>query len=269
MPTDFSNTSDTALKIIQSDLTREHKIRDLEIEVNERTNPYAAYWLGVFHEEDGRYQQAGVWFGTAVVIAELPEAQYKLGTLASENDAVTAVEWYRLAAAQEYPPAFLALGTAFWTGVGVEKDVPKSYDYFLKAAERGLASAQYLVGVYFDEGRLGPSDPVLSHQWFTMAAHRGVMDAQFKLAVHFAYGVGCVRDFVAAYAWAIVCATGLRRSSTSDPEKSAALESLHERLLSDGPANLESQAQPVWRALISSGCLADCAAEGGTRNVAP
>ncbi len=253
----MGQASHSALEIWQSDATREQKIRAFEAEVVEQQNPFAAYWLGVLHEKDGRLKEAGVWYGTSVAIAELPEAQFKLGVLAASRDPSLAVEWYRLAAAREYPPAFLQLGVAYWSGSGVERDVRKSYDFFVQAAERGVAAAQYLVGVYFDEGRLGPPDPARAHQWFAIAAHRGVLDAQFKLAVQLANGVGCVRDLAWAHAWVVVCAGGLRGASTPDPEKSAALESLMEQLQADGPTDLDSQSQPIWRALIANGCMAE------------
>ena len=257
MSRNMGQASDSALQILQSAATLEERIRAFEIEVTEHQNPYAAYWLGVLHEGDGRRKEAGTWYGTSVAIAELPEAQFKLGVLAASRDPALAVEWYRLAAAQEYPPAFMQLGVAYWSGFGVGRDVRKSYDFFAQAAERGLAAAQYLVGVYFDEGRLGPPDPARAHQWFAIAAHRGVLDAQFKLAFQLANGVGCVRDRVWANAWAVVCGAGLRRASTPDPEKSAALESLMVQLLADGPTDLESESQPIWRALIANGCMAE------------
>ena len=257
MSNDPGQASHSALEILQSDATAELKMRAFEVEVTHHQNPYAAYWLGVLHERDGRLKEASVWYGTSAAIGELPEAYFKLGVLAVSEEPSLAIQWYRQAAAREYPPAFLQLGVAFWSGLGVERDVEKSYDFFVQGAERGVAAAQYLVGVYFDEGRLGFTDPARAHQWFAIAAHRGVLDAQFKLAVQFASGVGCVRDRVSAHAWAVVCAAGLRRASTPDPEKSAALESLMEQLLADGPADLEFQSQSVWRALISNGCMAD------------
>jgi TPR repeat protein len=138
-----------------------------------------------------------------------PEAQYTLGTLYANGrgvprDDAQAVQWLKAAAAQGYAPAQLALGKMYAAGAGVPRDFAEAMRNFrnadtpeawyqlgllyqqglgtarsdaeaavwwLKAAERGLAEAQYAIGrLYLDR------DTVEAYSWFALAAAAGDQD---------------------------------------------------------------------------------------------
>jgi len=78
------------------------------------------------------------------------KAQYRLGYLyfsgaSNANIAVDlpeAVKWWEKAAAQNYPKAEFALGTAYANGQGVTMDVTEAVKWWRKAGEQGLLEAQ-------------------------------------------------------------------------------------------------------------------------------
>ncbi len=139
-----------------------------------------------------------------------PEAQYALGTLYANGrgvprDDAQAVKWLQAAATQGYAPAQLVLGKMYVAGAGVPRDYAEAMRQFrnadtpeawyqlgllyqqglgaaasdaeaavwwLKAAQRGLAEAQYALGrLYLDR------DPVGAYSWFALAAASGDKEA--------------------------------------------------------------------------------------------
>ena len=44
--------------------------------------------------------------------------------------------------------------------------------WYRKAAEQGIADAQYFLGVMYDKGQGVPQDSVQSYMWYTLAASR-------------------------------------------------------------------------------------------------
>ena len=56
--------------------------------------------------------------------------------------------------------AQLSLGTIYYNGEGVTKDVAKAVDWYQKAAEQGNADAQSNLGSMYDEGEGVPKDGI-------------------------------------------------------------------------------------------------------------
>lgn len=78
-------------------------------------------------------------------------------------------------------------------GNGLEKSVSTAAEWFLKAAQGGLASAQYTLGMLLmagdDEGKLKP-DPEAAAGWLEVAANNGDAQAQYF------YGLLCMKGEV-------------------------------------------------------------------------
>jgi hypothetical protein len=70
-----------------------------------------------------------------------------------------------------------------------------------KAAEQGIATAQYNLGLMFDNGKGVPQDYKQAVYWYTKAAEQGKANAQTNLGLMFADGQGTPKNKVMAYVW--------------------------------------------------------------------
>lgn len=69
---------------------------------------------------------------------------------------------------------------------GKERDAFKALEWFLKAAEQGLAEAQLEVGRhYVGDGIPEVADSANAIKWLRKAAEQGLVDAQYELAYYF------------------------------------------------------------------------------------
>ena len=73
--------------------------------------------------------------------------------------------------------------------------------WFLKAADQGMADAQFRVGLFLQKGWGKPKDPVQAVSWYLKAANQGQKDAQLYLAACLENGEGVARDEIEAYAY--------------------------------------------------------------------
>lgn len=157
-------------------------------------------------------------------------AQAEMGVRYEDGDGVPrdlrqAAEWYRKAAAQGHNGAkwrlafvedMLGGGTGpdgataeelhaeafcYLNGNGIPRNDAKGAACLQKAAEKGLAKAQYALGVLYREGRGVPRDLARSAEWTRKAAIQGHVDAQMNLAVACSRGDGVPRDEAQAASW--------------------------------------------------------------------
>ncbi|RSH93388.1 hypothetical protein EHS25_007744 [Saitozyma podzolica] len=108
---------------------------------------------------------------------------YEYGKMDCPVDPALSIHYYNIAATQGHPDASFAL-TA-WYLVGSPGVLPQSdteaYLWAKKAAELGLAKAQYAVG-YFTETGIGiEADPSEAMKWYKQAAEGGDKRAQKRL----------------------------------------------------------------------------------------
>ncbi|KAL7415322.1 putative protoplast regeneration and killer toxin resistance protein [Mrakia frigida] len=108
---------------------------------------------------------------------------YEYGKMGCPQDAALSIHYYNIAAQQEHREACFAL-TA-WYLVGSPGVLPQSdteaYLWAKKAAEAGLAKAQYAVG-YFSEVGIGtPPSPQDALSWYRLAADAGDKRAAQRL----------------------------------------------------------------------------------------
>ncbi|WP_133149776.1 tetratricopeptide repeat protein, partial [Shewanella sp. 10N.286.52.C2] len=70
-----------------------------------------------------------------------------------------------------------------------------------KAAEQGLARAQYNLGVFYDKGRGVLQDDKQAVYWYTKAAEQGDAMAQNNLAIYYFTGNAGLLNYKKAYMW--------------------------------------------------------------------
>ncbi|MGI8569409.1 MAG: hypothetical protein ACR2KT_10230 [Methylocella sp.] len=103
-----------------------------------------------------------------------------------------AAQWYEKAAQQGLAVAEYRLGSLYEKGLGVGKDMQRAKDLYQRAAAEG-----------------GKPNYTSAALWLGQAAEYGIRDSQYNLAVLLGRGLGLPKDLVKSYTWcAIVAATG-------------------------------------------------------------
>jgi localization factor PodJL len=122
------------------------------------------------------------------------------------QDLEQAAEWYRRAAEGGLAPAQYRLGSIHEKGIGVARDPAEAMGWYRRAAEAGNAKAMHNLAVLYAEGIGGGSDLDRAAEWFRRAAEHGVRDSQFNIGVLHARGLGVPQDMIEAYKWFSVAA---------------------------------------------------------------
>ena len=122
------------------------------------------------------------------------------------QDLPSAVAWYERAAEAGLAPAQYRLGSIFEKGHGVPKDLTAAMDWYRRAAEAGNVKAMHNLAVLYAEGAGGEPDLERAAGLFRQAAEHGVRDSQFNLAILHARGLGVPQDMIEAYKWFAVAA---------------------------------------------------------------
>ena len=104
--------------------------------------------------------------------------EFTVGTV--PRDRAEALKWYRRAAEQGVAEAQFNLGNLYCTGQGVPQDLAEARKWYLKAAEQGDAEAQYNLGVSYGTGQGVPQDNRLAYAWFHVAAAQGNEPARYN-----------------------------------------------------------------------------------------
>ncbi len=94
------------------------------------------------------------------------QAQYKLGLLYNfQGDRSQAVKWITMAAQQGVPDAQNDLGTMYFNGTGVEKNVGEACKWWKQAADNNSQPALYGAALCLGSGVNGASDPIESYAY--------------------------------------------------------------------------------------------------------
>ncbi|NPD21510.1 tetratricopeptide repeat protein [Alterinioella nitratireducens] len=149
----------------------------------EQGHPWAQFRLGlmyfsgwrnsdeVFFETDEDWflepneKEARRWINLAAKNGN-PDAQCILGNL--EDDRRKAIQWFRLAASQNYAPAQHEMGIVyspdlpFWH---VERDTVEAARWFRLAAEQGHEESQWELAKLYLKGDGVPKDKILAYMW--------------------------------------------------------------------------------------------------------
>lgn len=61
------------------------------------------------------------------------------------------------------------IAVAYMSGEGVDKDINKAIDWFIKAAEYNIAGPMYALGMLFEDGNEVEQDLKKAQYWFDKA----------------------------------------------------------------------------------------------------
>ncbi|GGD19800.1 hypothetical protein GTQ45_03255 [Pyruvatibacter mobilis] len=132
--------------------------------------------------------------------------RYATGSSGLPQDDDQAAYWITRAAEQGLAPAQYRLGTMFEKGVGVPENPTKARSWYERAAGQGNVKAMHNLAVMLAEGAGGPQDFAAAARSFTAAADRGLADSQYNLAILHERGLGVERNLAEAYKWFSVAA---------------------------------------------------------------
>lgn len=99
------------------------------------------------------------------------------------------------------PRQLLTLGQRYYKGDGVIRDMKQVVKYWTRAAELGLAEAQFALGGFYEEDYGGRQNYSLAVAWYRKAAQQGHVGAQYKLGLFLENGWGLKRDYKEARDW--------------------------------------------------------------------
>lgn len=140
-------------------------------------------------------------------------AAYALGLAYSsgrgvERDLQIAATWLNTAADLGDSRAQFLAGVNFSTGAGVERDLTRAAGYWEKAAMQGHPRAQYLLAQAYADGSGVGKDVAWAAMWYGKAARQGHRDAQFSYGVLRATGRGLPRDRDDGFVWISLASSG-------------------------------------------------------------
>lgn len=69
----------------------------------------------------------------------------------------------------------------YYTGLNVTRNYSEAIKWYQKAAEQGIASAQYKLGYMYDYGQGISQNRVEAAKWYKKAAEQENVDAQYRL----------------------------------------------------------------------------------------
>lgn len=174
-------------------------------QVADEEHPQCLHELGLAYEKTDKNSLPSVipdikyareLFSQAAQFGFAP-SQYRLG-LAYEHgqlecpiDPRRSIAWYSRAAEQHHSEAELALSGWYLTGdQGVlrQSDI-EAYLWAKKAADHGLAKAEYAVGYYTETGVGTPPNLDAAREWYTKASYHGDAKAKQRLQLFNQQGV--------------------------------------------------------------------------------
>lgn len=146
-------------------------------------------------------------------------AQYELGLQRlAASQTPEGVALLRRAANQGLAMAQYRLAKLFERGEGLPPDIQQARQWTERAAAAGNRKAMHDLGVYYARGEGAPLDEATAFRWFRQAADLGVADSQFNLGVLYQQGRGTDADAGEALYWFSVAA----RSGDNDARARAA-----------------------------------------------
>jgi len=127
--------------------------------------------------------------------------RYASGSNGLPQDNEQAAYWLNRAAEQGLAPAQYRLGTMFEKGLGVPENPTKARTWYERAAAQGNVKAMHNLAVMQAEGAGGPQDFAAAARSFDSAAQHGLADSQYNLAILHERGLGVERNLAEAYTW--------------------------------------------------------------------
>jgi TPR repeat protein len=94
--------------------------------------------------------------------------------------------------------AQLNLGAAYDNGIGVARDIEQALFWYQKAAEQGIAEAQFNLAHLLVAEELSASTAA---EWMRKAAEQGMVDAEYLMGVIYTEGIGVAVNHNEARRW--------------------------------------------------------------------
>lgn len=127
-------------------------------------------------------------------------ADYYYNGVMTYKDLNKYFELVKNAADKGYPIGLYRVGQAYYKGDrGVNQDLEKAHEYYLKAAEAGDTDAMFSLGYDYHYGAGTIKDYQKALEWYQKAADEGNVKALNNIAVMYANGEGVERDEVKAF----------------------------------------------------------------------
>lgn len=139
---------------------------------------------------------------------------YEDGDLAfrRKNYAIAMKHWLPIAKAG-HPLAQVGVATLYYGGLGVALDYRSAFDWYSKAAEQGVAQAEYMSGAMYRDGRGVDRDEEKAAALFLKAAEHGIQGAQYSMGLSYLNGRGVAVDYAEAYYWFSIAANAQGRDN--------------------------------------------------------
>lgn len=123
--------------------------------------------------------------------------RYQEGNGITQNDKLAAM-WCKKAADQGLAYAQYLLGFCYHSGQGVEKNEKLEAEWFQKSADQGNELAQHQLGICYRDGIGVDKDPKKAFELFQESAKKDYSIALRELAICYDYGIGTLEDEQAA-----------------------------------------------------------------------
>lgn len=108
------------------------------------------------------------------------------------------------------------LGAMYQAGWGGERSESKALDLYRKAAEQGVAEAEFALGLFYQHGKAFlQKNPDEAIKWYTKAAAQGSAAAAYNMGMMYATGEGVAveygsnPDYIKARAWFLITLDGM------------------------------------------------------------
>lgn len=112
-----------------------------------------------------------------------------------------AVKWYRKAADQGVAGAQFSLGVCYDFGDGVLQDHAEAVKWYRQAAAQGIAGAQNNLGNCYRDGHGVAQDQAEAIKWYRKAVVQGDARAQYNLGRCYLYGMGVAKNEAEGIMW--------------------------------------------------------------------
>lgn len=168
-------------------------------------NVTAQYYLGHIYKSGNGTKvdltKSRLWLEKAS-IAGNENAQVELANIYfSEANYPKAKEWFTKASEKNVTTAQRMLGIIYAEGLGTEKDYKKSMDWYRKAAAANDSFSETEIGYLYKEGLGVKQDLQEAYKWYQKSADKNNQYGQLVLGWFFQQGLGVPVDYKNAYVW--------------------------------------------------------------------
>ena len=118
-----------------------------------------------------------------------------------DGDVKTAIKLYKDASRAGDDEATFKLGTIYYNGKGIKRDINKAMDYFKKASAYGHDKAKYNSAIIYGLKQYKSHSYTKAYNIFLDMAQNRYAKAQNKVGQYLLYGLGREKDYKLAVKW--------------------------------------------------------------------